>query len=189
MGLKFHLADKIDSFFGMILACAMGTGFLTMFLIQITDTSFHRPAWEMDCFYAGFLWTLVADGWLMVMTVHGVVKGRQPLAPLIAVSQPLLPGVFRPLVALWWLLHMVFACVIAVAVSLSISHKEWPEIIVTILISGGASYLAFSYLLLVVTAISRNLDAVLWLWKFRTRWALGIFAATFGVEVVKWCRY
>jgi len=178
------IARKIDTVLSL-LAAMFVCFLLTMALLgQLTDPLPHKSQTTLNWLGGFLVWTLIADGWFVVKMWTGVTRKWEPLAPMIAAAQPRLPWILRPLIALWWFLHMILISMLLVIFEFKMDHPRWGMMVFSFLFDWGMSYLAIIFLLLTTTAFSRNLVAVLWFWKHRVMWSLGISAITISIVLL-----
>ncbi len=88
--------------------------------------------------------------------------------PEVAVRQPRLPKVFRPIVATLWLGH--FLLIIALVFVLRESTEtsmSWVTCLGVYFLAALFDFLAYGYLLLFVTAFAKNEAAINRLWRHR----------------------
>jgi hypothetical protein len=177
------VARKVDTVLSL-LAAMLVCFLLTMGLLgQLTDQLPPKSQTVLNWLFGFLMWTLIADGWFMVKMWTGLARKWEPLAPMIAAAQPRLPWILRPFVSLWWLLHMLLISMLLILITSETQHPGWGRMVFIFLLDWGMSYLSIIFLLLTVSAISRNLKGVLWFWKHRVLWSLGISAITIGVEL------
>ncbi|MGB8356165.1 MAG: hypothetical protein WCD79_19870 [Chthoniobacteraceae bacterium] len=178
------IAHKIDTVLSL-LAAMLVCFFLTMVVTGLlTDPLPHKSQTTLNWLIGLQIWTLITDGWFIVMMWTGVSRKWEPLAPRIAAAQPRLPWILRPFIGLWWLLHMVLISMLLTIMTLQTHHPGWVSLVLMFLADWGMSYLSIIFLLLTVTAFSRNLNAVLWFWKHRVLWSLGISAITISIKLI-----
>ena len=126
-----------------------------------------------------FLWCLVTEIWFLNTTWHVVLNGYRPYPVEIALRQPRLPALLRPISTLWWSYHFLMA--LAWGIALCVYERQMPIAVVGIVAVATSilSYLCFGYLLLAVTALTKKETVIRRLWGWRGRWA-----AAHGVMVL-----
>jgi len=136
--------------------------------------AFHQPyaMWQKALGVVFFVWCVLTEGWFLIMVWKTILRNEHPSAVALAMQQPRLPGVLRPVASLWWLFQFLMAVVWGMV--LSMFEKDmpaWAWAIVAVFISGFA-YLTFGYLLLSITAFTKRHDVMARVWGWRGRWAI-----------------
>lgn len=115
----------------------------------------------------------IAEGAFLISLKSSLEKGYHPFITTFALRQRVWPLALRPLVALWWLAHVV----VAMAALWGLEHLEIEFNVPTLLLAWklfafaagcfSAVHTAQLYLLLTVTAVNNNEWLVQLLWRYR----------------------
>jgi hypothetical protein len=164
--------SKIDAVVGAVIGTiiAMNILFGSGFLLFESVRSY--PTWQKGLCAVFFVWCVITEMWFILMTWGVIMKQEAPAALAVAMRQPLLPGVLRPIASLWWFFQFMMGLVWGIV--LSVAEKDmptWASAIVAVVISGFA-YLTFGYLLLTITAFTKRHDLMVRVWGWRGRWAI-----------------
>src|SRR5262245_55453762 len=79
-----------------------------------------QAAWQLNPFAwigAGvILFGGVVSFWQVAATIAAMVRPKLPTALQVALMQPNWPAPLRPLIALWWLLHLCIGAMFAIVI-------------------------------------------------------------------------
>jgi hypothetical protein len=159
------VTTMIGSLLGMNIV--MGSGAL---LLTIIDGQYS--VWLIALGVTFFAWCLVTEVWVGITLWSRFLTHQHPFAVAVAMRQPLMPVLVRPLSSLWWFFH--FAQVLVWGIVLTIAEKDMP-FIGTLAVAGATtalSYPAFVYLMLAITAWTKDQQQVARIWRWRGPWAI-----------------
>jgi hypothetical protein len=175
---RAQLDGIISAVVGSIAAIGIVTG--SVFLFQ---SAWAGPGWQRSLAALFFLWCLITEFWFLFGTWRAIGNGEEPWAVVVAVQQPRLWPLLRPVASLWWVYHfslaLVWGILLSVAGQIPLAVKPLVVLVVTAL-----SYLTFVYVLLAATAFTRNTNVIGRVWNWRGRWALVHGALVLLAEVV-----
>jgi hypothetical protein len=139
--------------------------------------SIHWPAWISFPLAAA---TLAFDGWFIAQVWSCVSLREFPFGPALAARQRRFPGVLGLLQAIWWLAHVALFLFASVAMHRALAmtgdyarstDSAADRIIMQLALSSivfGMTFTTNLYLMLTLSALTRNaalLDRV-WRWRF-----------------------
>jgi hypothetical protein len=145
-----------------------------------------QAAWQLNPFAwigAGvILFGGVVSFWQVAATIAAMVRPKLPTALQVALMQPTWPAALRPLVALWWLLHLTIGAIFAIA----ILEEKPPDVFFVVfssLMSMAFTYAAYGFLMLAVTCFTKRPDVIMRVWGWRVYWSAvhGIIVLVAGV--------
>ena len=178
--------DTVCAFFGALLAVGV-----IIVSGLVVGASRNGTAWEIAGAWLVCLFCLASEGWFLVTAYCEVrrywqaIDAHPPLfAVAIALQQPRLPYLLRPLAGLWWIFHFWMGMVLAIVPLVAERRMPLGQVVVFGLFATAFAYLAFVYLLLFVTVFTRRPRLIRWIWRWRGPWAVvhGVFAV--GTHVV-----
>lgn len=177
------LKEKVDSCISVFVGSFMSLGILfgaASVVFAAFDGSYG--AWMRALAILFGAWCLAVEGWYLVTSWCAVARNLHPVAIAIALQQPRLPPILRPIAMIWWsfkfLMGLVWSCI------LTIMEKDFSTIGVIALgvITSGFAYLTYGYALLAITSLSKNPSILSRVWRWRARWAWAHLVAVLAVE-------
>ena len=119
----------------------------------------------------------LAELWLFCTIWSRMAKGDHPMAIAVAIRQPHYWALLRPLVGLFWLLHVVlplYAGLTALPADFGSPEQIFGSVVAGVLWIVGMAYAANVFLLLAVVAVTGQERHAHSLWKHRWSWDIGI---------------
>lgn len=137
------------------------------------------PAWPAFASVAFFLWCATTEMWFLFSTWHVVSNGYEPYFVAVALRQPTLPVVLRPLIALWWGYQSLLALVWGMCAGIAAQQLPLIAGIALALITIALSRATFGFALLAMSAFTKEPVRIMRLWSWRDWWAVasGIIVA------------
>lgn len=167
-GLPKQILETIEGIAGRILGAALAVSAILVCFLQIDEIQ------KLNLFGQIASWLLVVLVCLMetmyvllILTTSNADAVISPI-PEVAMRQPRLPKLLRPIAAVFWLAHFLF--IIAL---IYISHESWGTSSSWAVWSGEYflaflfDFLAFGYLLFAVTSFTKEAKIISNLWKHR----------------------
>jgi hypothetical protein len=181
--------ETIESWIGGAIGLVMGAIFIVfcvMLLIDFPDSKLRMPRWGAAPLLAA---SVLFDGWF-ILTVYRCLGRRElPLGPALAMRQRQLPAPLRLLQAAWWLARVVILVLLAFRLEQVLGAPAWKSdadsnlvlIILTIFVF-GVTFTANLYMMLTVSAFTRNAELLDRIWRYRLALdgAITIAALIFG---------
>jgi hypothetical protein len=171
------------AFIGSFIAVLLGVG-----TAQFLNAVWEGPIWQTIAAGLLFGWCLVTEFWFLCTTWDVVLHEPAPCAVAIALRQPTLPVPVRPVMAIWWGFHSLLALTFGISI-IMIGFLFGPQMPIGVvlllgLITSAFAGVTFDYVLLAVTAFTREPAFVQKLWCWRGRWALAHGIVVLAAQVV-----
>jgi hypothetical protein len=175
--------SRMDAFMGAMIGSLMAVAIVMGATLLLGEASF-APAWQGIAAGLFFLWCVVAEGWFLLTTWHVVLNKYVPYAVAIALFQPRMPVLLRPIAALWWGYQSPLALVWGIV--LCVFERAMPTAVACLvaIVTAAFSSVTFGYLLLAVTAFTKEPATIVRIWNWRGRWALAHGVIAFAAKLV-----
>ena len=169
--------SMIGGVFGVLNGVMLVMGLLVIPFAPAAGGSFPLPAWISIPLAAA---TLVFDGWFIAQVWSCVSLRAFPFGPALAARQRRLPGVLGMLQSLWWLAHVVLFLLGSVGMHRALAttgsfsggtDSRADEILMQSVLSlfvFGMTFTTNLYLMLTLSALTRNAALLerVWRWRF-----------------------
>ena len=165
---KLKINALISSSIGTYIALNIiaGSGF------WVFESAQAFSIWQQILLAVFFLWSITTELWFIIMSWKIFFEKKELFAITLAMQQPRIPVLFRPLLSLWWIFHFLLALVWGLLLTFFLrDHSLFTNLIIAVITSGFA-YLTFGYFLLAITVFTRRYDLMTTVWFWRTRWAI-----------------
>jgi len=163
-----RILESIEGIAGRVLGAALAVCVMLVCLLQMDEIQKLNLLGQVGlCLLILFVCAMEVMYLLLILTTRGVEVGIPPISE-VAISQPMLPKVLRPVAGVFWLVHFLFiiGLIYILHESFGTSASWWVWLGVYLLLS-LFDFLAYGYLLLFVTAFTRNRVIINGLWQHR----------------------
>jgi len=163
-----QILEAAEGIAGRVLGAGLAVSAVLICFLQIDEIQKLSLAGQIASWLLVVLICLMEGMYIVLILTARSAAGIIPPIPEVAMRQPRLPKILRPVAAAFWLGHFLFIIaliyVLRESTGASISWLAWLGVY------GLASlfdFLAYGYLLLFVTAFTKNNAAIKSLWQHR----------------------
>ena len=182
--IDFKLNSKIDSAYGAVIASFISISVFMGSLIPWLMTGPYSPEGNALWIIA-LIWAILSEGWLIITALVSLIRMKHPIGLTIAVLQPKVPILIRPLLSLWWFLHALIGVIFGITLMVINIHAPWYGHALLIVTSGGIAYMAYVYIMLSVTAFTKSPAILAKVWNLRSWWGGLACLITFLIPLIK----
>ncbi len=167
-GFPEHILETVEGIAGRVLGAALAVSAILICFLQIDEIQKLGLSGQIASWLLVVSICLLEGMYVVLILNTRSVTGRIPPMPEVAMRQPNLPKVLRPIAATFWLGHFLFIIaliyVLRESTGASISWVAWLGVYC---LAALFDFLAYGYLLLFVTAFTKNGAAINSLWRHR----------------------
>jgi hypothetical protein len=158
------------------LGAALAVSAVLICFLQIDEIQKLSLAGQIASWLLVVLICLMEGMYVVLILTTRRVAGILPSIREVAMRQPRLPKIFRPIAAIFWLSHFLFIiALIYVLREATGAFTSWQAWLGVYFLASLFDFLAYGYLLLFVTAFTKSSALIKNLWQHRF-WASQIIA-------------
>ncbi len=154
------LSSKIDEYLGILIGSLVSMTVLVWCIVvafgSLWDIHSLDPFWWKALLIFFLILSSVTDGWFLIKSLILLIRRRHPLGISIAVLQPMVPFIFRPVISLWWLLHALIGLSLGIGIIVLNMHAPWYGHLLLTILTGAGAYMVYVFVLLSVTAFTKS---------------------------------
>ena len=167
-GIPKQVLEAAEGIAGRILGAALAVSAVVICLLQIDEIQKLSLAWQIASWLLVVTICLMEGMYVVLILTTKSTAGKMPPIPEVAMRQPRLPRILRPIAAAFWLGHFLFIIalmyVLRESTGISLSWLAWLGVHCLAFLF---DFLAYGYLLLFVTAFTKNSIPIKNLWQYR----------------------
>jgi hypothetical protein len=175
-GFPKQTLEAVEGIAGRILGAALAVGAVLICFLQIDEIQKLSLADQIASWLLVVLICLMEGMYVVLILTTRTAAGIIPPMSEVAMRQPRMPKLLRPIAAIFWLGHFLFIIgliyILRQSTGASISWLAWSGVYC---LASLFDFLAYGYLLLFVTAFTKNDAPIKVLWQ-RRFWVSQIIA-------------
>lgn len=177
--IDFKLNQKADGIAGLVMGSVVAMSFflaVVMLTFQaVADPPGAVPPGKLAVYVAVLVLASLAEWWFIVTAIFSMLRKRHPLVLTVAVLQPRLPPLLRPVMTLWWTGHALVCLLFGVTILFATPMLAWHGHLLITVLTGAFAHMTYVFVLLAVSAMTKSPTALARAWKLRMWWGGFVF--------------
>lgn len=167
-GVLKKIFETVEGVTGRILGAALAVSAVLVCFLQIEEFRKLGPIAQIAPWLLVVVVCLMEGMYVVLILTTKSANTVIPPFPEVAMRQPQLPKVLRPIAAVFWLAHFLFiVALIYVLRESTAAPSSWLVWLGVYFVASLLDFLAYGYVLLFVTAFTKNSASVKGLWQHR----------------------